>query len=152
MSALWERFSFTSLNKELLKVLSPPEIEFNNSDKTNKSQNELSKNLTEFAWDFGKVPIKYGTKPRRITITIKNVGGVPAEWIFKMPNDSEIELEPWADPGEPTKEQAFEKHVLDNKLFVIEPRRGKLQPGEQSDVSVFYFPKEVSKHHLKVYF
>jgi hypothetical protein len=29
---------------------------------------------------------------------------VKAEWLFKMPNDSEIELEPWADPGEPSKE------------------------------------------------
>ena len=47
-----------------------------------------------------------------------------------MPNDSEIELEPWADPGEPTKEQAFEKHILDNNIFVINPRSGELQPGE----------------------
>ena len=26
-----------------------------------------------------------------------------------MPNDSEIEMETWADPGEPSNEQAFEK-------------------------------------------
>lgn len=55
-----------------------------------------------FTWDFGKVPIKYGSKPRKITLTLQNIGGVRAYWIFKMPNDSEIELEPWADPGEPS--------------------------------------------------
>jgi len=58
--------------------------------------------LRIFTWDFGKVPIKYGSKPRKITLTLQNIGGVRAYWTFKMPNDSEIELEPWADPGEPS--------------------------------------------------
>ena len=101
---LWERFNLTNLNKELLNPLNDSEIEFNNSDKTNQSMNDLQKNLKIFTWDFGKVPIKYGPKPRRITITLKNIGGVRADWCFKMPNDQEIELEPWADPGEPSDE------------------------------------------------
>jgi len=91
---------------------------------------DLQKDLKEFVWDFGKVPIKFGPKPRRITLTLKNVGGVKADWNFKMPNDHEIELEPWADPGEPSEEQAFEQKILDNNIFHIEPRRGSLEPGE----------------------
>lgn len=86
--------------------------------------------LRKFTWDFGKVPIRNGSKPRKVILTIKNVGGVNADWLFKMPNDSEIEMEAWADPGEPTKEQAFEKHVIEKKIFQIEPRRGSLAPGE----------------------
>jgi len=39
-------------------------------------------------------------------------------------------MEPWADPGEPTPEKAFEKHILDNKIFKVHPRFGKLEPGE----------------------
>lgn len=69
-----------------------------------------------------------------------------------MPNDHEIELEPWADPGEPSEEQAFEQKILDNNIFHIEPRRGSLEPGEQMDLSVLYYPKDVSKHHLKLFF
>lgn len=65
---------------------------------------DLEKNLQQFTWDFNKIPIKYASRARRVTLTVKNIGGVKAEWLFKMPNDSEIELEPWADPGEPTKE------------------------------------------------
>ena len=65
-----------------------------------------------FSWDFGKVPIKHGSKPRKITLTLKNIGGVSSDWCFKMPNDSEIEMETWADPGEPSTEQAFEKDCL----------------------------------------
>lgn len=84
---LWERFNLTTLNKELQTALNESEIEFNNSDKTNQSMNDLQRNLKVFVWDFGKVPIKYGPKPRKITLTLKNIGGVRADWQFKMPND-----------------------------------------------------------------
>ncbi len=149
---LWERFNMTSMNKELLQPLSSAEFFFNNSDKTNASNEELLEGLKRFSWDFGKVPIRNGTKPRKVILTIKNVGGVNAEWRFKMPNDSEIEMESWADPGEPTKEQAFEKHILAKKIFVIEPKFGSLAPGEQADCCVYYYPKEVMKHHLNIFF
>ena len=65
-----------------------------------------------------------------MTVSLKNIGGVPAEWCFKMPNDNEIEMEPWADPGEPTEEQAFERHILEKSIFQIEPKSGKLEPGQ----------------------
>ena len=108
--------------------------------------------LKKFVWDFGKVPIKNGSKPRKIMLTLKNIGGVAAEWRFKMPNDSEILMEKWADPGEPSTEQAFETHILNKKIFVIEPKTGSLAPGEQVDCAVLYYPKEVMKHHLNVFF
>ena len=68
-----------------------------------------------------------------------------------MPNDNEIELEPWADPGEPTEEQAFERHILEKGIFNVEPRKGSLAPCEQMDVTVSYFPREVKLHYLKVF-
>lgn len=123
---LWERFRLTTMNKELTKTLNEAEQMFNNSEKSNQSAADLQKNIKNFTWDFGKIPIKYGSKPRRITLSLKNIGGVPAEWTFKMPNDNEVEMEPWADPGEPTEEQAFERHVLEKGIFQIEPRRGAL--------------------------
>ena len=149
---LWERFEMTKMNKELLQPLNQAEFFFNNSDKTNASNEELMAGLRQFSWDFGKVPIRNGSKPRKIILTIKNVGGVPADFRFKLPNDNEIEMEAWADPGEPTAEQAFEKHILSKRIFTIEPRVGSLAPGEQTDCAVFYYPKEVLKHHLNVFF
>lgn len=41
---------------------------------------DLIRNLTVFNWDFGKIPSKYGSKPRKITLTLKNIGGVEANW------------------------------------------------------------------------
>jgi hypothetical protein len=35
---------------------------------------------------------------------------------------------------------------------MIEPRKGSLEPGQQMDLSVFYFPIEVKDHQLKVFF
>ena len=144
---LWERFMLTKMNKELLLPLNESEVAYNNSDDTDKSGN-LDENLSKFSWDFGKLPIKNGSKPRKITLTLKNIGGVQADWCFKMPNDSEIQTEAWADPGEPSEEQAFEKDILEKKIFKIEPKRGSLAPGEQMDLSVMYYPKEVKKHYL----
>ena len=69
-----------------------------------------------------------------------------------MPNDSEIEMETWADPGEPSDEQAFERDILEKNIFTIEPRSGSLAPGQQTDVAVNYYPKEVRKHHLNLFF
>jgi hypothetical protein len=136
----------------LLEPLNEWEKIFNNSENSNQSLEELISNLTVFNWDFGKIPIKFGSKPRKITLSLKNIGGVDAEWVFKLPNDSEIEMEPWADPGEPTPEKAFEKHILDNKIFQVHPRQGKLRPGELMELNVFYYPKEVKAHHLQSFF
>ena len=105
------------MNKELLKPLTNSEFTYNNSDKSNQSTEELTANLKKFSWDFGKIPTKKGKDARRITVTVKNIGGVEATWRFKFPNDSEIEMEPWVDAGTPTVDQAFEQQVLSQNIF-----------------------------------
>jgi len=34
-----------------------------------------------------------------------------------LPSDNQIEVEPWADPGEPDEEEAFEKAILERNIF-----------------------------------
>jgi len=148
---LWEKFQMARMNADLLNPLNEWEKIFNNSEQSNQSMDELISNLNVFDWDFGKIPIKFGPRPRKITLTLKNIGGVEANWCFKLPNDSEIEMEPWADPGEPTPEKEFEKHILDNNIFNVHPRQGQLQPGDQMELNVYYYPKEVKKHHLQAF-
>jgi len=58
---LWERFTMTEMNKNLLDPLNEWEKIFNNSENSNQSMDELISNLTVFNWDFGKIPIN-GTK------------------------------------------------------------------------------------------
>jgi hypothetical protein len=69
---LWEHFELTKMNKELLLPLNSNEVLFNNSDKATGSNEDLLKGLTEFTWDFGKIPAKTGgkEKPRKIRLTL----------------------------------------------------------------------------------
>ena len=49
-------------------------------------------------------------------------------------------MEPWADTGEPTEEEAFEKAMLEKKIFEIRPKMGSLKAGELSDIQIIYNP------------
>ena len=42
--------------------------------------------------------------------------------LLKYKNTLKIEVEPWADPGEPTDDEAFEKAIIDRKIFEINPK------------------------------
>ena len=41
---------------------------------------------------------------------------------------------------------------MEKRIFKIEPKRGSLAPGEQMDLSVMYYPREVKKHYLNTIF
>jgi hypothetical protein len=95
---------------------------------------QLMKNLQTYKWNFGCLPMQASIKPRVIILTVQNTGGTDLNWNFKLPSDSQIEVEPWADPGEPTAEEAFEKTILEKKIFEIKPKSGFLQPGQLADI------------------
>lgn len=91
-ATLCDQFNFGPLNDELLSPLSPQELEFNNADKTSKSVAKLQKDLKRFEWNFGKIAPNPKIIPRRVIITLKNVGGVTSQFLFKMPNESEVKI------------------------------------------------------------
>lgn len=90
-SVLCDYFNFGQLNKELLSPLNEQELEFNNAEKTSTSMAKIQKNLKRFEWNFGKIPQNLkALTPRRVIITLKNVGGVNSQFAFHMPNESEV--------------------------------------------------------------
>ena len=64
------------------------------------------KRLIAYNWNFGYLPNRANVKPRKIVITMQNVGGTDLNWNFKLPSDSQIEVE-WADPGELRRERSL---------------------------------------------
>lgn len=90
----------------------------------------LEENLKHYDWNLGYVSAKNKAKPRKVLITVKNIGGTPLDYTFKFPSDNKVEEELWADPGEPTDEEAYERAILENNIFQIKPKRCRLQPGE----------------------
>lgn len=150
VATLWENFSINNINKELLNDLNEDERKFLQIETLNFSEaTALMKRLQAYIWNFGYLPIKSNIKPRKIVITIQNIGGTDLNWNFKLPSDSQIEVEPWADPGEPTDEEAFEKAILERKIFAIHPRNGFLQPGQICDIELIYSPGNEEEYTLE---
>ena len=79
----------------------------------------LEEQLKQYDWNLGYVSTKNKVKPRKVLISVKNYGGTPLDYRFKFPSDNKVEEELWADPGEPTEEEAYEKAILDNNIFQI---------------------------------
>lgn len=87
-----------------------------------------------------------------IYLTLQNVGGVTSEFFFKFPDDISIKREIWMDPVEPTSNETLEYQVLKEKLFEIQPRKNKLEPGESCNIRFRYHIKQKGDHRLRVIF
>lgn len=105
---------------------------------------------TEADFDFGATSI--GCKPTVIYIALKNAGVVPVDWIFQFLNDLEVDIEHWVDPGDYTEEQISQNFILDNNIFDISPRSGKLKPGEIIRITLSYNHDVAGAHSLPVVF
>jgi len=76
VATLWENFKINRINKELSSALSKEERDFNSIEKLNYSDaKDLQNNLKPFKWDFGYLQNKHPIRPRKIVLTIENIGG-----------------------------------------------------------------------------
>ncbi|CAD8141208.1 unnamed protein product [Paramecium octaurelia] len=141
VATLWENFQINQINTELAKDLNEDEQKFLKIEQLTFDQaQQLQKRLRSYDWNFGYLPSKPQVKSRKIVITIQNIGGTDLEWQFKLPSDHQIELEPWADPGEPTEEDTFEKAILEKNIFQIRPKGGVIAPKSFKDIELIYTP------------
>ncbi|CAK79907.1 unnamed protein product, partial (macronuclear) [Paramecium tetraurelia] len=141
VATLWENFQINQINTELGKDLNEDEQKFLKIEQLTFDQaQQLQKRLRSYDWNFGYLPSKPQVKSRKIVITIQNIGGTDLEWQFKLPSDHQIELEPWADPGEPTEEDTFEKAILEKNIFQIRPKGGVIAPKCFKDIELIYTP------------
>jgi hypothetical protein len=91
VATLWENFKIDRINKELLDTQnsSKPEIK-DFEELSNSKQNDelIKKNYHE--WDFGYKQSKPPIEPRKIVLTVENVGGTDLDFNFKFPNDNQV--------------------------------------------------------------
>ena len=103
------------------------------------SGNEAGK--SSYGWDVFDLtftPSPVDSRMQEICMLLSNTGKLPVNFTIKFPNDSDIEVEPWADPGEPTPEELMRTNILDSQLFDVQPRRGSLAAGESLTLRVSY--------------
>ena len=120
VAALWENFQISKINQELGCELDGNEKKYLSVETLTFSEaKSLEEQLKQYDWNLGYVSTKNKAKPRKVLISVKNYGGTPLDYRFKFPSDNKVEEELWADPGEPTEEEAYEKAILDNNIFQI---------------------------------
>ncbi|EGR30774.1 hypothetical protein IMG5_123900 [Ichthyophthirius multifiliis] len=144
VTQLWQNFQINKINQELGKDLNENEIQFLNIEQLNIEQaQKLQKSLKNYTWNFGYLSNKKSVKPRIIVVTIQNTGGTELDYHFKLPSDSQIDVEPWADPGKLQEEDAYERAIVEKKIFQIIPKFGTLKPMQLQDIQLIYSPGNV---------
>ena len=148
-SILWKQFNLKNTIKTILSPLTNVEIKFNNAE---IAQNLVLDRLSHFDWDFGKLNFSRNTEPKRMKLTLQNIGGVKASFKFVFPDDNKLEKEAWADTGDPEPAVALEEHILEQKIFEIKPKEFSLEIGEKIDVELKYNCVEIGQHNLNIFF
>lgn len=133
---LWSLLQLDSLN--MFFASDPSEKELMYSVATRQSTQRRPPVHTRAVLDFNFAAAPVGSAPFNATLQVENVGAVPSEWEFLYPSDLQMELDYWADTGELNDDELHEIKVMDNKLFTVEPKKGRLQPGESQAITFTY--------------
>jgi hypothetical protein len=133
-ATLWDQFALRQLNFELSTPLTRDQIRLNT--RTGVGDKELDHLYQNFLWEF--TPRPAGAPAEVVLLSFKNVSKLPLEFAFKMPNENDVEIEQWADAGEPTEDELRQNSIVDARLFEIEPRAARLAEGETATIRLSY--------------
>ncbi|KAJ3049787.1 hypothetical protein HK097_009215 [Rhizophlyctis rosea] len=154
---LWQLFSLNRFNAVLKEVNPRPNTHPPDQDDSFptdmgpiSTEQASEPTLTTVDFDFGSTPV--GCKPSVYHFSFTNSGVVCVDWVFLFPNDLEVEIEHWADPGDYTDEQLHHNLILDNNIFTISPKSGRLDSGESAHIVMTYSHEFAGQHHLPVIF
>ncbi|KAJ7389222.1 hypothetical protein OS493_032690 [Desmophyllum pertusum] len=147
---IWNLFSLDSLNECLESDPSPSELLYAAVTRHSTRRRVPVNTRAIMDFNFGAAPL--GGDPCVVHLNLQNTGSVPAEWAFLYPSDLQLELEYWTETGEYDEDELHEMQVMDNRLFNIEPRKGKLLPGECHTVTLTYSHLFTGTNRLPILF
>lgn len=145
---LWSLFSLDSLNECLDSDPSAEELMYHTA--TRHSHRRRPPVYTRAILDFNFSAAPMGSEACIITLMLENTGTVATEWAFLFPCDLQLELEYWAETGEFDEDELHEMKVMDNKLFSIQPQKGKMEPGATQTVTLKYHHNMAGTDRLPV--
>jgi hypothetical protein len=135
---LWEQFNLSSLNQVLSTPLTKEEVKLNAESSPDMSRIPV--------YDVNFSPSVLGSMREEIFLKVSNLGMLPVKYSIKFPNEKEVELEQWADEGEPTSEELRQSSIIDQHLFDIQPRSGSLEPDGGSLVITMHYSYDTMEY------
>lgn len=133
---LWHLFSLDQLNSSLDADPSPSELVY--SVATRQSHHRRPPVMTRVILDFNFSAAPLHSEACTVQLVYENTGSVTCDWAFLFPRDLQLELDYWAETGQFDEDELHEMKVMDNKLFTVEPKSGRLEPGETVTISFIY--------------
>ncbi|XP_037379967.1 cilia- and flagella-associated protein 65 [Talpa occidentalis] len=147
---LWRLFSLDMLNSYLKRDPTPWELTYRVPTRHSTSQIPPVFTPLKLDFNFGAAPLK--APPSVVLLGMKNRGVVPLDWAFLFPSDQQIDLELWAEQAEFDFTELHQMRVQDNSIFSINPKAGKLSPGQEQMVEFKYSHLFVGTDRLPVLF
>jgi len=143
-SQLWRNFSIRSVNEELATPLSVDQRKLNTLTGIGETKKQADALYKDFICNF--TPQQIGTVPQVVHLRFKNCSKLPMSFELKLPTDEEVEMESWADAGEPTEVEMEYENILDSHIFQISPRKGNLEPNEHMAITFKYQYSSLDYH------
>lgn len=95
--------------------------------------------IKPYPLNFGNAEV--GSSPITVHFELCNPGTLPATWELHSNEQPEIEVEQWVEPVRPTNEQEkLIDFIVENNIFIVEPRNGELLGGQRALISMTYTP------------
>ncbi|XP_064598008.1 LOW QUALITY PROTEIN: cilia- and flagella-associated protein 65-like [Liolophura sinensis] len=133
---IWNLFSLDDLNVCL--DADPTSSELKYTTATRSSLRRKVSVYTRAILDLNFSAAPCGSAPCIITLLLENTGTVTAQWSFLFPSDLQMDVEHWSETGELDADELHQMKVMHNKLFSVEPKKGKLAPGQTQSVTFQY--------------
>jgi len=137
-SRLWTEMNLLEMNDNLSSDLSAKEILWNKAEIDETNPSKVLKVM-----DVRFEVKEQESQPSVSVIRLKNTGVLALDLLLKYPKDDEDEPENWVDKDLQGEEELKLNYMLENKLFICEPRRAHLEVGEEIDLILSY------KHTVK---
>jgi len=134
---MFGQLNLREINTTLATPLTHTEVVFNT---------QSSPDLTTLpTFDIPFTPAVFDSAPQVIFLELHNPAStkenptLPVSFSIHLPNEKTIEMETWADEGEPTEAEIRQNRIIDElKCFEVYPKQGELAPGESLSVRLSY--------------
>merc|ERR1719181_240394 len=77
-----------------------------------------------------------GDPPMQLHLLVRNVGKLDASFQLRYPTEMELQIEHWADKGEPSAVELKQHLIVDKGILSATPKRAELKPGESVQVTL----------------